>query len=383
MLSGRKLELKEEKQLASYACFSSQSRGRKYDIPKSKHRTAFQRDKDRVLHSQAFRRLEYKTQVFVNHEADYYRTRLTHTLEVSSIARSMAKSLGVNQDLAEAIAFAHDIGHTPFGHAGEAALHEIMKDYGGFEHNSQGLRVVEYLERRYSGHPGLNLTYEVREGIIKHHTSYDNPDNEMLRDYEPDKNSSIEGQIVNIADEIAYNSHDLDDGLESGFINTDQLMSIPLFKEYYEKLKKNEDDEKMLRFAIVRELIGAQISDAVRSTLERIEKLGVESVDDVRVNDNIVDYSDEMRAKNTKLKQFLYEKLYSHYKVLKMQHKAERYMEALFDIYNEDIRQLPDSYLERIDTDGRERVLCDYIAGMTDRYAQDEYTRLFLPYERM
>lgn len=383
MLTGKDLSKREEQFLAPYAAFSGRTRGRKYDTPESKHRSSYQRDKDRIIHSQAYRRLEYKTQVFVNHEADYYRTRLTHTIEVATISRSLAKALRLNEDLAESIASAHDIGHTPFGHAGEKALHEIMDGHGGFEHNSQSLRVVDYLEERYSDYPGLNLTYEVREGIIKHHTSYDNPDNTLLKDYEPDKNSSLEAQIVNIADEIAYNSHDLDDGLESGLITVEQLMEVPLFREFWDNAYSKDKSEKMVIFEVIRELIGEQITDTVRSTLERIDKNKIETIDDARNAGTTVDYSAEMRSKNARLKKFLYQNLYRNYKVLKMQHKAERYIRELFDVYAADTAQLPPKFQAKIEKDGKERVICDYIAGMTDRYAQDEYTRLFLPYERM
>lgn len=383
MLTGKDLSNREEQFLAPYAAFSGRTRGRKYDTPESKHRSSYQRDKDRIIHSQAYRRLEYKTQVFVNHEADYYRTRLTHTIEVATISRSLAKALRLNEDLAESIASAHDIGHTPFGHAGEKALHEIMEVHGGFEHNSQSLRVVDYLEERYSDYPGLNLTYEVREGIIKHHTSYDNPDNTLLKDYEPDKNSSLEAQIVNIADEIAYNSHDLDDGLESGLITVEQLMEVPLFREFWDNAYSKDKSEKMVIFEVIRELIGEQITDTVRSTLERIDNNKIETIDDARNAGTTVDYSAEMRSKNAKLKKFLYQNLYRNYKVLKMQHKAERYIRELFDVYAADTAQLPPKFQAKIEKDGKERVICDYIAGMTDRYAQDEYTRLFLPYERM
>ncbi|MGE3062454.1 MAG: deoxyguanosinetriphosphate triphosphohydrolase [bacterium] len=373
----------EKNHLASYASLSSNSRGRKYDIKESSHRTAFQRDRDRIVHSSAFRRLEYKTQVFVNHEADYYRTRLTHTIEVAQISRSMAKSLRVNEDLTEAIALAHDIGHTPFGHAGERALHELMEKYGGFEHNSQSLRVVDYLEERYSEYRGLNLTWEVREGIIKHHTSYDNPDKSLLKDFLPGKSSSLEAQIVNVADEIAYNNHDIDDGLESDLIKIEELLEIPLFRECYEKSRKKTKNDKILRLEIVRELIGAQINDAIVSSINRIKEKGVSSLDDVRNGGIMVDYSHEMKKKNLELKKYLYEKLYKNYKVLKMQHKAERYIEKLFKAYEEDIRQLPPKFFSEVSSQGEKRVIADYIAGMTDRYAQDEFARLFLPYERM
>ncbi|MEO0288141.1 MAG: deoxyguanosinetriphosphate triphosphohydrolase [candidate division WOR-3 bacterium] len=376
--------LAEEKQiLAPYAVLSSESKGRKYDIGQSRHRTPFQRDRDRIIHSQAFRRLEYKTQVFVNHEGDYYRTRLTHTIEVAQIAKSIAKSLRLNEDLAEAISLAHDIGHTPFGHAGEKALHEIMEDFGGFEHNSQSLRVVDYLEERYNDYRGLNLTWEVREGIIKHHTSYDNPNSSLLKEFLPDKTSSLEAQIVNVADEIAYNNHDIDDGLESELISVKDLLDIQLFRECYNKFYKKIKNEKILRYEIVRELIGEQINDVITTSLENIKKRNIKTLEDVRNSPILIDYSEEMKRKNRELKTFLYENLYKHYKVLKMQHKAERYVKKLFEAYIQDVKQLPPKFVEQIETDGKERVICDYIAGMTDRYAQDEFARLFLPYERM
>ena len=376
--------LREEKQiLAPYAVFSSESKGRKYEIGQSRHRTPFQRDRDTIIHCQAFRRLEYKTQVFVNHEGDYYRTRLTHTIEVAQIAKSIAKSLRLNEDLAEAISLAHDIGHTPFGHAGEKALHEIMEDFGGFEHNSQSLRVVDYLEERYNDYRGLNLTWEVREGIIKHHTSYDNPNSSLLKEFLPDKTSSLEAQIVNVADEIAYNNHDIDDGLESELIDFKDLLDIPLLKECYNRFYKTVKNEKILRYEIVRELIGEQINDVITTSLENIKKRNIKTLEDVRNSPILIDYSDEMKKKNRELKIFLYDKLYKNYKVLKMQHKAERYVKKLFEAYEEDVKQLPPKFVEQIEIDGKERVICDYIAGMTDRYAQDEFARLFLPYERM
>jgi len=373
----------EESHLSPFACLSSKSRGRKVEIKESAHRTAFQRDRDRIVHSTAFRRLEYKTQVFVNHEADYYRTRLTHTIEVAQIGRSMAKSLRVNEDLTEAIALAHDIGHTPFGHAGERSLHELMEKHGGFEHNSQSLRVVDYLEERYPDYRGLNLTWEVREGIIKHHTSYDNPDKSLLKDFLPGKSSSVEAQIVNVADEIAYNNHDIDDGLESDLIKIEELMDIPLFKECYEKSRKKTKNDKLMRFEIVRELIGAQINDVIVASINRIKENKIETNEDVRNSKTLIDYSPEMKEKNGQLKKYLYINLYQNFKVLKMQHKAERYIEKLFHAYEEDIRQIPPKFFSEVKSQGEKRVIADYIAGMTDRYAQDEFARLFLPYERM
>jgi len=376
------LEDIERETLAPYGMKSSDTRGRKHPEDPPHFRTEFQRDRDRIIHSTAFRRLEYKTQVFVNHEGDYYRTRLTHTIEVQQVARTIARALRLNEDLAEAISLAHDIGHTPFGHAGEEKLHEIMKGKGGFEHNMQGLRVVDYLENKYEKFRGLNLTFETREGIAKHKTSYDNPDR-LPDEFLPGKSSTLEAQIVNLADEIAYNAHDIDDGLKSGNITLEQILdSVPLFKELYEKASHIKDREKRV-YEAIREFIGMQIHDVIENSLEMIKKAGVESVDDVRECDVLIDFSPEMREKNGILKKFLYENLYTHYKVIKMQEKAKRYIEALFNVYMENLKQLPPQFYAMLKEFPPERVVCDYIAGMTDRYAQDEYARLFYPYTRM
>ncbi len=378
----RMLEDIERETLAPYGMKSSDTRGRKHPEDPPHFRTEFQRDRDRIIHSTAFRRLEYKTQVFVNHEGDYYRTRLTHTIEVQQVARTIARALRLNEDLAEAISLAHDIGHTPFGHAGEEKLHEIMKGKGGFEHNMQGLRVVDYLENKYEKFRGLNLTFETREGIAKHKTSYDNPDR-LPDEFLPGKSSTLEAQIVNLADEIAYNAHDIDDGLKSGNITLEQILdSVPLFKELYEKASHIKDREKRV-YEAIREFIGMQIHDVIENSLEMIKKAGVESVDDVRECDVLIDFSPEMREKNGILKKFLYENLYTHYKVIKMQEKAKRYIEALFNVYMENLKQLPPQFYAMLKEFPPERVVCDYIAGMTDRYAQDEYARLFYPYTRM
>ncbi|RKZ20763.1 deoxyguanosinetriphosphate triphosphohydrolase, partial [bacterium] len=319
------------------------------------------------------------TQVFVNHEGDYYRTRLTHTIEVQQVARTIARALRLNEDLTEAISLAHDIGHTPFGHAGEEMLHELMKDDGGFEHNLQGLRVVDVLEEKYPDFPGLNLTYETREGIIKHKTSYDAPS--PPPEFDPSLSPTLEAQVVNIADEIAYNSHDLDDGLKAGYLTLEQLDEVPLWREIFEKIKIKDKEKRI--YATVRVLISMQIEDVIRATEERIRKLGIESVEDVRHAPVLVGFSEEMEEKNKKLKEFLMKNLYRHYKVLKMQEKAKRYIKALFDVYLSEPRQLPEQFQKRIGKDGKKRVICDYIAGMTDRFAQEEYARLFLPYEKM
>jgi len=378
----RMLEDIERETLAPYGMKSSDTRGRKHPEDPPHFRTEFQRDRDRIIHSTAFRRLEYKTQVFVNHEGDYYRTRLTHTIEVQQVARTIARALRLNEDLAEAISLAHDIGHTPFGHAGEAKLHEIMEGKGGFEHNMQGLRVVDYLENKYEKFRGLNLTFETREGIAKHKTSYDNPDR-LPDEFLPDKSPTLEAQIVNLADEIAYNAHDIDDGLKSGNITLEQILdSVPLFRELYEKAFHIKDREKRV-YEAIREFIGMQIHDVIENSLEMIKKAGVESVDDVRECDVLIDFSPEMREKNGILKKFLYENLYTHYKVIKMQEKAKRYIEALFNVYMENLKQLPPQFYAMLEEFPPERVVCDYIAGMTDRYAQDEYARLFYPYTRM
>ncbi len=385
MILREELERREYDILAPYAMHSKESRGRIYKENESNSRTAYQRDRDRIIHSTAFRRLEYKTQVFVNHEGDYYRTRLTHSIEVAQIARSIARLLGLNEDLTEAIALAHDIGHPPFGHNGEETLHKLMMDYDGFEHNRQGLRIVTFLEDRYPTFPGLNLSFEVREGIIKHHTSYDNPDPANEKDYLPGYSPTLEAQLVNVADEIAYNNHDLDDGLESGLITEEDLKDVTLWKETVEEIKKNNKNlsERMLKYFVIRELIGKQIMDVVNATYERINQSNIKTVDDVRNTRPLVDFSEHMAKKQSELKSFLYNNLYTHHKVIKMANKATYFINRLFDAYSRDIRQLPPRFQKLIDTCGKERAIADYIAGMTDRYAQDEYNRLYMPFERM
>lgn len=383
MRTRKEYEAIEDKFLAPYAMKSRLSQGRIYKEPEIPYRTCYQRDRDRIIHSSAFRRMEYKTQVFVNHEGDHYRTRLTHTIEVAQIASTISRTLKLNEDLTESIALAHDIGHTPFGHAGEEALAEIMKEHGGFEHNRQGLKVVDHLECGYPDFCGLNLTFETREGIVKHRTLYDIPHIDDLLEFRPQLSPPLEAQVINVTDEIAYNSHDLDDGIRSGYITVEQLGDIHLFKDVYKSVKKEDIPEEKAVAITIRRLIDLQATDVIKETEKKIKEYGIESIDDVRNNQLIVNFSPQMLKNQKILKDFLYENLYSHYKVIRMQLKAKNYVDELFRRYLEDPRQLPPDYQERIGEYEVEEVICDYIAGMTDRYAQDEYERLFLPYTKM
>lgn len=385
MIRREDIENMEEKNLAPYATKSKHTRGYRYPQKDTEFRMVYQRDRDRIVHSTAFRRLEYKTQVFVNHEGDYYRTRLTHTIEVVQIARSIARPLQLNEDLTEAIALAHDIGHTPFGHSGEEMLNILMKEFGGFEHNIHGLRVVDELERRYPNFNGLNLSYETREGIIKHESEYDKPILRNLDEFKENESPTLETQTVSIADEIAYNSHDLDDGLKSGIINLEQLSKIPLWKQIYDHFNKelNTKNKEIVKKKSIRYLIGIQIKDVIENSAEKIEAMRITSLNDVRKNPRIISFSKEMSEMNRVLKDYLLDYLYRHYKVIKMADKAKRFISDLFKVYISNPSQLPPDFYNRIEKDGNERVVCDYIAGMTDRYAQDEYTRLFVPYAKM
>jgi dGTPase len=377
----KQLEEIEEKTLAPYAVFSGKSKGRVHNEPPPSYRTNFMRDRDRIIHSTAFRRLEYKTQVFVNHEGDYYRTRLTHALEVQQIARTIANALGVNESLTEAISLAHDIGHTPFGHAGEVKLNELMKNHGGFEHNVQGLRVVDILEHRYSNFRGLNLCYETREGIIKHETDYDSP-NPVKNDFDPDSSASLEGQTTNLADEIAYNAHDLDDGLKSNYIELAKLKKVDLWSDIYKKTPSELDEQQRIYMAI-RNFIKIEVIDVIDTSLNNIEKNKIKSLKDVQSSPPLVRFSEKLEKLNRQLKTFLMENLYQHYKVIKMQEKSKRIIDALFSIYIKETNQLPPQFHKTIPEFGKERVICDYIAGMTDRFAQYEYERLFFPFKKM
>jgi len=371
----------EEKNLAPYAVKSSQSRGRKYDEASPLYRTQFMRDRDRIIHSTAFRRLEYKTQVFVNHEGDYYRTRLTHALEVQQIARTIAKALGLNEILTEVISLAHDIGHTPFGHAGEEILNELMQNFGGFEHNVQGLRVVDILEHKYINFRGLNLCYETKEGIIKHESEYDSA-YKIEDEFSINKSPSLEAQVVNIADEIAYNAHDLDDGLKSEYLNLERLNEVYLWKFIFNKTDTNLSNQDNIYVAI-RKFIKLEVNDIIENSERMIKKKGIKNLGNVYSSQALIKFSSKLESKNSELKDFLRENLYRHYKVVKMQEKSKRIIEALFTVYLKNINQLPPQFIKTIDEFGKERVVADYIAGMTDRFAQDEYERLFLPFTKM
>ncbi|MCL5674354.1 MAG: deoxyguanosinetriphosphate triphosphohydrolase [Candidatus Omnitrophica bacterium] len=367
----------EEKILKPYAVFSGKSRGRKVVEKEHTYRTVFQRDRDRIIHSTAFRRLEYKTQVFIYYEGDYYRNRLTHTIEVQQIARTIARILGLNEDLTEAISLAHDIGHTPFGHKGESVLNELMKESGGFEHNRQGLRIVDKIEKRYKSFDGLNLTYEVREGIIKHSTTYDKPNLDEFSEY---KSSSLESQIVNFADEIAYTCHDIDDGLKSGIIKEEELENETIWNFVMKEVKKSIDKEYGLkRTAGVRYLINFLVDNLIRETEKNLKERSPLNVDDARKNPPMAAFSPELEKNYKTLNDFLLKKMYTHYRVMRMAEKASMIIEGLFNKYNKEPKLLPTHVHLRIDSEPKERIICDYIAGMTDRFAQEEYKKLFDP----
>ncbi len=372
----------ERPDLAPYAARSDRSRGRRYPEEFKDERPAFERDRDRIIHSAAFRRLEYKTQVFVIHEGDYYRTRLTHSLEVAQIARGLARMLKLNEELTEAIALAHDLGHTPFGHAGEAALNRLMEQWGGFEHNLQSLRVVEVLEERYPNFPGLNLTFETREGLAKHSQHL----HRELSEYEPELAPTLEAQLIELADEIAYNNHDIDDGLESGLLELEELEEVPLWKEVWELVKGKYPGARLktLKYSAISHLISLLIHDVASQTLNNIREHGIETLEDVRrFGRNLVSYSPSIERENQRLKDFLYQHLYRHWRVERMRAKAERFITELFKAYLENPTLLPDKYQRRMQEELPQRVICDYIAGMTDRYALQEYKKLFDPYERV
>src|SRR5512143_2320367 len=343
----QQLEDIEDRSLAPYGTRSRDSRGRAHLDHEPDHRTAFQRDRDRIIHTTAFRRLEYKTQVFINFEGDYFRTRLTHTIEVSQIGRTLARALGANEDLVEAICLAHDLGHSPFGHSGEVALARLMKDHGGFDHNKQSLRIVTELEQRYPEFPGLNLTWEVREGMVKHESEYDIAD---ARDFNPDLRGNLETQIANVADELAYTTHDLDDGLRSGMLTPAMLDGIDL----WEVLKatygwQGPELADLERHRMIRQLVGIMVSDMVASTDKRLRETGVRSALEIqRLKTNVIGYSEEMQRRNRELKDFLYKNLYSHYRVIRMAVKAERVITNLFGAYHAEPAILPDTLQKMI-----------------------------------
>lgn len=379
-----RLEADEDAGLAPYAMRSGQTRGRVH--PESEHpfRLAFQRDRDRIIHSTAFRRLEYKTQVFVNHEGDYYRTRLTHTMETAQITRTIARTLRLNSDLAEAVALAHDLGHTPFGHAGERVLNDLMAGHGGFEHNAQSLRIVEVLEERYPHFRGLNLTWEVREGIVKHSPPYDKP---LAKAFEPAAAPCLEAQIVDYADEIAYNTHDIDDGLKSGLLRAEPLHEVTLWRETFERIAAEYPGAgfRIWRFQAQRALVDEFVTDLIRTVAERLERSGLSSAAAVRAYGKpIVGFSAPLEEKRLELKTFLMENLYRHYRVMRMATKAQKVVADLFHAYMAEPAQLPPHIAARWKAgEPQARVVADYIAGMTDRFAVDEHRKLFDPDARV
>lgn len=371
--------------LAPYAASPDTSLGRQHDEPNATLingvpvRNAFQRDRDRIIHSTAFRRLEYKTQVFVNHEGDLFRTRLTHSLEVAQLARGIARTLNLHEDLTEAIALAHDLGHTPFGHAGQDALNTCMKNFGGFEHNLQSLRVVDKLEQRYAEFDGLNLTFELREGILKH-CSIKNAKQlgEVGLRFINKTNPSLEAQVTNYADEIAYNNHDVDDGLRSGLITIEQLQQVELFAEQLAIVKSKYPnlEQKRLRHETIRRMINVLVVDLCAQTIKNIKKLNPKNIQEIRQAPYLVSFSEKMATKNLSLKQFLRKNLYQHENVKKMSNQAERIIHELFDKFLADISLLPEEF-QIAAKDDKARAVADYIAGMTDRFAIKEHRRLF------
>jgi dGTPase len=379
--------------LAPYAAHESQSRGRRRPEPPPAYRSEYQRDRDRIVHSTAFRRLVYKTQVFVNHEGDLYRTRLTHSLEVAQIARTIARALNLNEVLSEAICLAHDLGHTPFGHAGQDALNECMLDFGGFEHNLQSLRVVDELEEHYAEFNGLNLTFECREGILKH-CSYANA--VQLGDlglrFIKREQPGLEAQLANFADEIAYNNHDVDDGIRAGLITVKQLADVPLFGGFHREVTAAHGDlaERRLVFEILRRMINRLVSDLIESSAARLRESAVASIAEVRMHSKpLIGFSDATRELNHELKTFLRDHVYKHYKVRRMTSKARRVVGALFEAFLGEPALMPDEHRAtgaRLESAqgiaGRARAVADYIAGMTDRYAILEHRRLFDPAAR-
>jgi dGTPase len=376
--------------LAPYAALDDQTRGRRYPEPPPQYRTEYQRDRDRIVHSNAFRRLVYKTQVFVNHEGDLYRTRLTHSMEVAQIARSIARALRLNEALTEAICLAHDLGHTPFGHAGQDALNDCMREFGGFEHNLQSLRVVDELEEKYAAFSGLNLTFESREGILKHCSARNAAElGELGRRFLDRQQPSLEAQLANVADEVAYNHHDVDDGLRAGLVGLEELDQLALFRRHHSAVRAAHAglSERRLIHEVVRRMINEVITDLTHATLQRIEASGVRSADEVRAaGRQLVGFSDDIAADHLALKQFLRERVYRHFRVVRMTTKAQRTLKDLFRAYFEDVRLLPGEHrdaagrMEAADgAAGRARAVADYIAGMTDRFAISEHSRLYDP----
>lgn len=371
----------ENEKLASYAAMSSASSGRKYSEQEHAFRTAYQRDRDRIIHSTAFRRLEYKTQVFVNHEGDHYRTRLTHSLEAAQIARTIARALQLNEDLTEALTLAHDLGHTPFGHSGEDTMNLLMQEHGGFEHNLQALRIVDLLEERYPDFAGLNLTFETREGIVKHSSSWTQ---RASKEFQDGMEPVLEAQLVDLADEIAYTNHDLEDGLSSQILSLGDLRDIELWNEHFEDEGLSVEDARLPIRIAVRGIINTLTTDLIRQTGENLETYDIKSLDGVRRHKGrIVAFTPSTVAKKDTLQAFLFNNLYRHHRVVRMAEKARRVVRDLFRAYTSNPLQLPPHIAHHIPDHGLERVVCDYIAGMTDRFALDEHSKLFDPHQRV
>jgi dGTPase len=378
----QKLEDNELQILAPYAQKARDSRGRRYPDEEHPYRTAFQRDRDRIIHTTAFRRLEFKTQVFVVTEGDYYRTRLTHSLEVAQIGRTLARALGANEDLTEAICLVHDIGHTPFGHAGEYTMQRLMKDHGGFNHQQQSLRIVEFLEERFPEFRGLNLTYEVREGIVKHETEYDIVEAD---EYNPDEKPTLEAQLTSAADEIAYNSADLDDGLRAGLLEPGDLEDLELWRAWRNEYEIGRGRfTEQVRHKFIRWLVNELVTDYTTSTESRLAAGRIDSVQKLRAQkESVGGFSSAMDDRLKPLKKYLFENFYRNYRVVRMARKAEQVIETLFEAFVQDPELLPKHIRERMDGEGAARVVCDYVAGMTDRFALDEYDRIFDPSTRV
>ncbi len=382
MLSREQIEQLEEEKLAPYAMKSKESAKREFPEPEHPTRTCYQRDRDRIVHSEAFRKLEYKTQVFVIFEGDYYRTRLTHTLEVAQIARTIGRNLQLNEDLIEAIALAHDLGHPPFGHAGEEILNKLMGEVGGFNHNKRSFDIVTKFEKRYPDFNGLNLTHEVLIGILKHQTQYDIPG--MNARYLQEK-PTLEARVVDIADSLAYLNHDIDDGLTSGCITEEDLQESRLWQRALAKLhtKENRHHPEILKYQIVKELIDMQVKDLLWATDERLKHYNFKSSKEAReCQEKIIDFSLEMGKERAILQEVLNEKLYHHYRVLRMTSKGQRIIQDLFSEYEQKENLLPKEVREKYKGLPAKELICNYIAGMTDRFAIEEHKRLFNPYER-
>jgi dGTPase len=380
VIGREELEAREERELRPYAMKSRLTRGREYPGEEHSYRPCYQRDRDRIVHSTAFRRLQYKTQVFVNNEGDYYRTRLTHTMEVVQIARSMARALGLNEDLTECLALAHDLGHGPFGHSGEDALNDLMSGEGGFEHNTHGYRVVSLLESRYPDFPGLNLTYEVRESMLKHSGVY------VPDAFHPAEYPLLEARVADLADRIAYNNHDLDDGLTAGILTPEQVREVPIIDRAFTEVESSHPNISghVKNHNAIIWLINWAVTDVLVTTVKNIEESGISTIDEVRAAASpLVAFSPEGQERQEELHRFLFSSFYSHYRVARMQEKAKRFLTRLFREYEKNPRSLPPDVQDRGEIESYPRAVCDYIASMTDRRAQGEYLKLFQPFERV